>query len=75
MKFELQKQLKDKARAVYGLAEVLKCDVDILRKDASDCNLVKIRESLRDTDITIQKLLVAVGQIEYIIKLDKTQGP
>ena len=75
MNFETKKQVQDKARYTYGLLNVLKCDIDILRKDAADCNLGKLRDSIRETDITLQKLLLAVGEIEYILKLDKNQGP
>lgn len=75
MKFETKKQLRDKARYTYGLLNVLKCDIDILRKDASDCNLDKLRESIREADRTLQKLLLVVGEIEYILKQDETKGP
>lgn len=75
MDFEIKKQLKDRAQHTYGLLNVLKCDIDILRKDASDCNLPKLRESIRETDRTLQKLLLVVGELEYILKLDKTKGP
>lgn len=72
MKFETKRQLQDKARYTYGLLNVLKCDIDILRKDASDCNLDKLRESIREADKTLQKLLLVVGEIEYILK---SEGP
>lgn len=72
---DTKRQLQDKARYTYGLLNVLKCDIDILRKDAADCNLNKLRESIRDADKTLQKLLLVVGEIEYILKLDKTERP
>ena len=75
MSADIRRQLKDKARYTYGLVSVLKCDIDILRKDASDCNLDKLRESIREADITLRKLMLVVGELEYILKLDKTEGP
>jgi hypothetical protein len=75
MNHELKMEVKNKAQYVYGLLNVLKCDIDILRKDASDCNLGKLKESIRDTDATLQKLLLVVEELEYIIKLDKIEGP
>lgn len=72
---DTKRQLQDKARYTYGLLNVLKCDIDILRKDAADCNLNKLRESIREADKTLQKLLLVVGEIEYILKLDKTERP
>lgn len=75
MNYELKIEVKNKAQYVYGLLNVLKCDIDILRKDASDCNLGKLKESIRDTDATLQKLLLVVEELEYIIKQDKIEGP
>lgn len=72
---DTKRQLQDKARYTYGLLNVLKCDIDILRKDAADCDLNKLRESIREADKTLQKLLLVVGEIEYILKLDKTERP
>lgn len=75
MDFKIKKQLRDKAGHAYGLLNVLKCDIDILRKDAADCNRDKLRESIREADRTVQQLLLTIGQIEYILKLDKSEGP
>lgn len=75
MNYELKMEVRNKAQYVYGLLNVLKCDIDVLRKDASDCNLGKLKESIRDTDATLQKLLLVVEELEYIIKLDKIEGP
>lgn len=71
MNFETRKQLKDKAKYTYGLLNVLKCDIDILRRDANDFNLDKLEESIRDTDTTLQKLLLVVEELEYILKLER----
>lgn len=75
MNTDIKRQLKDKARYTYGLVSVLKCDIDILRKDAADCNLEKLRDSIREADMTLRKLMLVVGEIEYILKLEKTEGP
>lgn len=75
MDYETKRELKNKAQYVYGLLNVLKCDVDILRKNASDCNLGKLKESIRDTDVTLQKLSLIVEELEYILKLDRIEGP
>lgn len=75
MNFETKKQLKDKAQHIYGLLNVLKCDIDILREDANNFNLDKLKESIRDTDATLQKLILVVEELEYILKLDKIERP
>lgn len=74
MNFETKKQLIERVRYTNGLIEVLKCDIDILRKDAADCNMVKIRESVREADKTLQKLHMVVGEMGYILKLDKGES-
>lgn len=73
MSVNIKKQLKNKARYIYGLAEILKCDVDILRKDIDDYDLDKSKESVRDADETIEKLLLAIEEIRYII--NSVEGP
>lgn len=75
MEYELKKQLRDKAQLSYGLLNALKCDIDILRKDVNDFRLSRLEESVRNTDETLQKLLLIVEELEYILKLDKIQGP
>lgn len=75
MSAEIKRQLRDKARYTYGLVSVLKCDIDILRKDASDCNLDKLRDSIHEADITLRKLMLVVGEMEYILKQNETEGP
>lgn len=75
MKFETKKQLMDRARYTAGLINVLQCDIDILRKDTAECDISKIRRSVREAESTIQKLHLVVGEIEYILKLEKAEGP
>ena len=75
MKFETIKQLRDKASYTYGLTNILRCDIDILRKNAADCNLDKIRESIREVDETIKKMQSVVGEIEYILKTENIERP
>lgn len=74
MKFETKKQLMDRARYTAGLINVLKCDIDILRKDAAEYRISKVIESVREAEKTIQKLHMVVGEIEYILKLAKSEG-
>ena len=75
MDFKRRKQLKDRAKYAYGLLNVLKCDIDILRMDTNNFNLDKLNESVADTDDTLRKLLLVIEEIEYILKLDKIERP
>lgn len=75
MKFDTKKRLIDKTRYTAGLINVLHCDIDILRKDTASCNINKIIDSIREAEKTIQKLQLVVGEMEYILKLEKAEGP
>lgn len=75
MKFDTKKQLMDRTRYTSGLINVLHCDIDILRKDTAECNIDKIMSSIREAEKTIQKLHLVVGEMEYILKMEKAEGP
>lgn len=64
-------EIKDRARFAHGLLNVLKSDVDFLKEDIDKYDISKLQESLYNIDSTIQKLLVTIEEIEYIIKLNK----
>ena len=75
MKFETRRQLKDKTWHASGLLNVLKSDFDYMKKDVDNRHLDKLSESIQDVSITLRKLMLIVGELEYILKLDKTEGP
>ena len=67
--------LKDKIRTMCGLTTILKNDIDILRINVYESDSDKTHESLQEAYITIQNLISVVDQIDYILKLDKIEGP
>lgn len=71
MNVNTKKEIKDKAKHTYGLLNVLKFDIDILRKDASDFNLDKLEESLHDTEMTLHKLFLVIKELEHIINTEQ----
>lgn len=75
MKFDTKKQLMDRTRYTAGLINVLQSDVDFLKQDTSECNVTKIMETIREVEKTIQKLHLVVSEMEYILKLEKAEGP
>lgn len=75
MSINIGRRLKNKSRHIYGLAEVLKCDIDILRKNIDDHNLVKSKESIQDVDETIEKLIITIEEVRYILNLNKNERP
>lgn len=75
MKFETKKQLKDKARFAYGLTNVLKYNTELLIDDISNHDLDKLKSAIVDTYKTLHTLMLTVEEFEYILKLDKIEGP
>lgn len=75
MNFETRRQLKDKTWHASGLLNVLKSDFEYMKKDVDNRHLDKLSESVQDVNITLRKLMLIVGELDYILKLDKTEGP
>lgn len=75
MNFKIKQQVKDAAQYTYGLANVLKYDADVLRKDANKYDPYKIAESVQEINKTLQKLHSMIDEFETILNLDKNERP
>lgn len=75
MNFKVKQQVKDAAQYTYGLANVLKYDADVLRKDACKYDPYKIAESVREINKTLQKMYTMIDEFEMILNLDKNERP
>ncbi len=73
MRPNTKKEIKDRTKHAYGLLNVLRFDIDILRKDASDFNLDKLDGSVRETKITLHKLLLVIKELEEIIDISRNE--
>ena len=63
-------ELRSKARIAHGLADVLRYDTGNIVSDANECHLDILIETVLDTKETLQNLVDAVAEIEYILYLE-----
>lgn len=75
MNFKIKQQIKDAAQYTYGLANVLKYDADVLRKDANKFDPYKMKESVVEINKTLYKLHMMIDEFETILNLDKNERP
>jgi hypothetical protein len=64
--------IKKRARMNAGLLNLLRDDVNNLRADADDFDLICLEESVRDAKSTIQMLTDNIVEIEYMLYLVKS---
>lgn len=64
--------IKKRARMNAGLLNLLRDDVDHLRADADDFDLICLEESVRDAKSTLQMFVDNVTEIEYMLYLIKS---
>ena len=65
----MTRNIKKRARAAKGILNLLKDDIDQLRVDANDFDLICLEESIRDTKSTLQMLNDNITEIEYMLYL------
>lgn len=68
-KFEMRKR----ARTCMGLLNLLKDDVEHLRADTTDFDIICLEESLKDARSTLQMLIDNVTEMEYMLYLVKAK--
>jgi hypothetical protein len=71
MKKNVKMELRKRARAVSGLIDLLRDDIDQVRVDVTDYDLICLEESLRDTRSTLQMIIDNVAEMEYMLYLTK----
>lgn len=64
--------IKKRARMNAGLLNLLRDDVDHLRADADDFDLLCLEESVRNAKSTLQMFVDNVTEIEYMLYLIKS---
>jgi len=64
--------IKKRARMNAGLLNLLRDDVDHLRADADDFDLICLEESVRDAKSTLQMFVDNITEIEYMLYLIKS---
>lgn len=66
--------LKKRARIARGILNLLDDDLDQIRVDADDFDLICLEESIRETRSTLQMLVDNITEMEYMLYLIKTKG-
>ena len=68
-KKDIKLNMKKRARIAAGMVNLLKDDVEYLRSDANDFDVLCLEESIKDTKATIQMLSDHITEIEYLLYL------
>lgn len=69
MSRELRMEMRQKARRLRGLLNLLTDDVYHVNADAKDFDLMCLDQSLKDTKNTLQMLIDGTTELEYILYL------
>lgn len=73
MRKDYKNDMRKRARACFGLTDLLKEDVVQLRADLQDFDLLCLEESLKDTRSTVQMFMDNLVEIEYMLYLVKAK--
>ena len=68
-KQEIKVNMKKRAKIVAGMVNLLRDDVEYLKADANDFDVLCLEESIKDTKATLQMLTDNVKEIEYLLYL------
>ena len=68
-KQEIKVNMKKRAKIVSGMVNLLRDDVEYLKSDANDFDVLCLEESIKDTKATLQMLTDHVKEIEYLLYL------
>ena len=69
----MKMDMKKRARISMGLLNLLKDDIDQVRVDADDFDLICLEESLKDAKTTLQMITDNITEIEYMMYLFKNK--
>ena len=68
-KQDIRTNMKKRARIACGMVNLLRDDVEYLRADANDFDILCLEESIKDTKATLQMIADHVTEIEYLLYL------
>lgn len=69
MKKDIKVDMKKRARLAAGMLNLLNDDINHVRADTDDFDLICLEESLKDTKHTLQMLTDNIMEIEYMLYL------
>lgn len=73
MKKNAKIEMRKRARIAMGMLNLLKDDVNQVRADAADFDLICLEESLKDARSTLQMLVDNITEMEYMLYLVKAK--
>ena len=68
-KQQIKLNMKKRARIASGIINLLKDDIDHIKADTNDFDLICLEESLRDAKDTMRMLTDSITEIEYMLYL------
>ena len=75
MRKNLKLDMKKRARISMGMLDLLKDDLNQIKADTYDFDLICLEESIRDAKTTLQMLVDNVTEIEYMLYLANSKEP
>lgn len=69
----IKTDMKKRARIAAGIVNLLQDDVDHIKADTNDFDLICLEESLKDARATLQMLTDNITEIEYMLYLIKSK--
>ena len=69
----IKHDMRKRARISAGIVNLLMDDIDHVRADTNDFDLICLEESIRDTKTTLQMLVDNITEIEYMMYLIKSK--
>ncbi len=73
MRKNLKHDMRKRARACLGLADLMRDDIIQLRSDIHDFDMACLEESMKDTKATLQMFIDNITEIEYMMYLLKSR--
>lgn len=66
-------EMRKRASITNGLLNLLRDDIDQLRVDAEDFDIICLEESLKDVRTTLQMFVDNITEMEYMLYLFKSK--
>ena len=73
MSKSIKHNMRKRARIAMGMTTLLQDDLNHIRADANDLDIVCLEESVKDAKATLQMLIDNVTEIEYMLYLAKSR--
>ena len=67
-------EMRKRARALEGLLNLLRDDIDQLRIDSADFDVICLEESIKDARTTLQMFVDNVTEMEYMLYMVKSRN-